>query len=517
MSSNSFKHPLKHHFACTLLGLTFFNAGCSLISAPPQGDTGTATEVISEVIPQVRFDNITLNVTGLKYPIGNAFEKHAKKFEELTGAKIVFKTVEFGEVYDAIATDYETGANDYDVIVYPPIWLPDFVNAGYLADLTPRVEEDEALQWDDIAPFFQKYGGTYDSKIYGIPVDGDYYMLYYRSDLLEEAGLEPPSTWDEYLAIAAQFHGQDLNGDGTPDYGSCLPKQENHVAGWAFWSIAGSFLQSKGTSQGGFFNQDTMEPLTNNEAFARALEVYKQTNKYSPPSELDNSMDATRSLFIDGQCVLTMDHGNMGTLTIAPDSKVVDLVGTTLLPGSKEVLDRQTGELVPCDKFMCPFAIDEVNHAPYAALIGWTAGVNAAAPPEEQAAAYAFISYVSQPAQSNVDVTLGETGFNPYRISQFTDIELWVESGMSPEAANKYLGGIGASLNNPNMMLDLTIPNNHGYQGNIVDKTLAAFLRDEIDQDEALAAITIGWENLTEDMGRAAQQEVYQTGLGQNP
>ena len=32
-------------------------------------------------------------------------------------------------------------------------------------------------------------------------------------------------------------------------------------------------------------------------------------------------------------------------------------------------------------------------------------------------AAYAFFSYMAQPAQSNVDVTIGKTGFNPYRIS----------------------------------------------------------------------------------------------------
>ena len=35
-------------------------------------------------------------------------------------------------------------------------------------------------------------------------------------------------------------------------------------------------------------------------------------------------------------------------------------------------------------------------------------------------AAYAFFSYMTQPAQSNVDVTIGETGFNPYRTSQFS-------------------------------------------------------------------------------------------------
>ena len=52
-------------------------------------------------------------------------------------------------------------------------------------------------------------------------------MAYYRTDLLKEAGLEPPKTWDDYLAIAEHFNGKDLNGDGKADYGSCIAKKRN--------------------------------------------------------------------------------------------------------------------------------------------------------------------------------------------------------------------------------------------------------------------------------------------------
>ena len=489
-----------------------------LASCRPALYSENTENIAATVAPaQQRFDGVTVTVTGLKYPIGNAFESHEKAFEAATGADIVFETVPFGDLYKTIEKDHKTGENRYDLIIYPPIWLSDMVKAEYLADLKPEIAADAALQWDDITPFFQEHGGAYGDKTYGIPVDGDYYMLYYRSDLLEAASLEPPSTWEDYLKIAETFHEQDLNGDGTPDYGSCLTKQPNHVSWWAFWSIAGSFLQSEGTSQGAFFDTETMQPLTNNEAFAQALDVYKATGKYGPPGELNHDMEDARELFIDGRCALTLDHGNTGTLTIIPDSKVVDKVATAPLPGSREVLDRQTGKLVACDKFTCPFAIDGVNHAPYAALIGWSAGVNAASDPDVQAAAYAFISYVSQPAQSNIDVTIGETGFNPYRISQLSDTQSWIEAGMSRTAANKYLGGIGASLNNPNIMLDLTIPNEHSYQQEIVDATLAAFLAGDISRDEVMAEITTGWEKLTEELGREEQKTFYRTSLGLTP
>ena len=53
-------------------------------------------------------------------------------------------------------------------------------------------------------------------------------MGYYRTDLMDEA----PQTWDEYLEKAAEFHGQDLNGDGDPDYGSCISKKRGAQAYW---------------------------------------------------------------------------------------------------------------------------------------------------------------------------------------------------------------------------------------------------------------------------------------------
>ena len=503
------RHSLKSVVPLLIAGL--LAVGCS------RNTKTEATTEVAKTTEQNRFDSVTITVTGLKYPIGNAFESHTQAFEEATGAKVVFETVPFGDVYKTIEADYKTEENRYDVVIYSPIWLSDMVKANYLSDLTPKIAEDEALEWDDVAPFFQKHGGTYGDEIYGIPVDGDYYLLYYRSDLLEAANIEPPSTWEDYLEVAKTFHGQDLNDDGEADYGSCLTKQPGHVSWWAFWSIAGAFLQSEGTQQGGFFDTETMKPLTNNAAFSKALDVYKATGEYGPPGEIDHTMSDARDLFISGRCALTLDHGNTGTLTIAPDSKVVDRVATAPLPGSTEVLDRETGELVACDKFTCPFGINGVNHAPYAALIGWSAGVSAASSPREQEAAYAFISYVSQPAQSNVDVTIGETGFNPYRISQFSDIQSWVEAGMSSSAASKYLGGIGASLNNPNIMLDLTIPNEHSYQQEILDKTLADFLREKISKEEAMAQITSEWEKITDEMGREEQKTFYRTSLGLEP
>jgi multiple sugar transport system substrate-binding protein len=178
------------------------------------------------------------------------------------------------------------------------------------------------------------------------------------------------------------------------------------------------------------------------------------------------------------------------------------------------VLDRETMTMVACDANTCPHAINGVNRAPFAAFGGWSGGINAAAPDEVKDAAYAFISYMSQPAQANVDVTIGITGFNPYRLSQFENLEVWLDAGFSKEAAENYLGAIQQSLESPNMVLDLRIPQNQRYQQIVLDTALARMLAGELTVEETMANIRDGWQELNEELGVEDQLAAYKATLG---
>ena len=447
--------------------------------------------------------------------IAEPLQRRAPDFKELTGATINVVTVPFSDLYSKLLTDFATGTNSIDGMVFAPQWMVDYIEPGYLEDLTERVNADEALQWDDVAPFFRDFSATYNGRIYTIPLDGDFQMVYYRSDLLNEAGLEPPQTWEDYIAIAETFHGQDLNGDDRADYGSCIAKKRNAQSYWMVISVAAGFLQSQGTGQGAFFNTEDMSPLFNNEAFGKALDIYAETTKYGPPDEINLDVGDTRGLFTTGRCALSVDWGDIGTLAIDPaTSKVQDKVGAVILPGSSQVLDRESGTLVDCDAERCPHAVDGINHAPFAAFGGWSGAVNAGSSDEVKAAVYDFFSYMSQPEQANEDVTIGITGFNPYRTSQFENLDLWLKAGMSEAAAKDYLGAIADSLNSPNMVLDLRIPQNQRYEQIVLDTAIHRMLAGEIDRDQAMADIEQGWNEITEELGAEEQLEAYKATLG---
>ena len=121
---------------------------------------------------------------------------------------------------------------------------------------------------------------------------------------------------------------------------------------------------------------------------------------------------------------------------------------------------------------------------------------------------------MSAPAQSNEDVTLGKTGFNPYRSSQFNNLDLWKKAGMSEKAANDYLGAIKASLQSPNMVLDLRIPQNAFYEGTALDTALAQFLAGEITRDATAKQISDQWNKKTDEIGRDTALNAYKATLG---
>ena len=475
-----------------------------------------ALSVIPAAAQDKPFDGVTIRVLSFVGPaVTEPILRRQPDFEALTGAHLEITTVPNSELFDDIVKDQSTGTNSYDVFIQAPQWKADLVSAGYLEDLTDRVAGDAAIQWDDIAPFFRNFIATYDGKIYNIPLDGDINNIYYRTDVFADANVEPPKTWEDYLKVAAQFNGQDLNGDGEADYGSCIPKARGGQSYWWVLNVAAPYIQSQGTAQGMFFNTDDMTPLVNNEGFIRALQIYNETTQYGPPNELTANLNDTRDLFLTGRCALTIDWGDTGTLSLDPTrSQVKDKVGTLINPGSTQVVDRATGKLVPCDATTCPYAVDGINYAPLAAWGGWGGAISAASDPKVKDAGYALLSYLSQPAQSNVDVTIGASGYNPYRLSQFASLDPWIAAGFSEAGAQNYIGAIQQSISSPNMVLDLAVPGVARYQQVVLDTVISQFLAGELNAEDAAQQIYDQSQEITDELGRDSQKAAYLASLG---
>ena len=93
------------------------------------------------------------------------------------------------------------GDDTFDLVSMDVTWTPKFAAAGWLLPLDSAFspEETRALLPEDLA------AGRYDGRLYRIPVRTDIGLLYYRRDLLERAGLDPPATFGELLRVARRL------------------------------------------------------------------------------------------------------------------------------------------------------------------------------------------------------------------------------------------------------------------------------------------------------------------------
>lgn len=492
--------------------MKFFNNKLSVLV----GSALIASTTALTPVNAAEFDGVEVTILTRPGPvIAQRMVERGEEFTAMTGAKIRVNEVPFAELFQKILTDWATGTNSIDVGVFASGWAVELADGDLLEDLTPYIEADEKINLDDIAPYFREFNQKIGGKTKLLTIDGDFQMLYYRRDIFDEMGLKAPRTWAEYMEVAKATHGKDMNGDGEPDYGSCIFKKRNAQSYFAINSVAAAYMQTQGTGQGFMFDPETMKPMINNEAYIEALNVYKATGEYGPPEELNFDIGDTRSLIQAGRCALAIDWGDIGPLSIDESGAAIkDKMGAVIMPGTSRVLDRESGKLVDCGADNCPHAIDGINYSPFAAFGGWSGAINKKADAKVKAAAYAFLSYMNQAEQSNVDVTMGWTGYNPYRNSQLNSYDNWLAAGFSQEFAENYLGAIKDSLNNPNMASDLRIPGTAQYTGVVLDRELARFLADEITAEQAVANIEEGWEEITEDFGRDSQITMYKASLG---
>ena len=120
-----------------------------------------------------------------------------------------------------------------------------------------------------------------------------------------------------------------------------------------------------------------LKPLVNNEAFSKALDILQETTKYGPPNESPRCRRHTRP-DTSGRCALSLTGATSHARYRSGTSKVIDKVGSSITPGSKQVLNRETASLRPAPRKPARTR-GRRHHAPFASFGGWGGGINAKA------------------------------------------------------------------------------------------------------------------------------------------
>ncbi|WP_327726252.1 extracellular solute-binding protein [Streptomyces sp. NBC_00487] len=123
------------------------------------------------------------------------FQKVLEAFTEKTGAKTQF--VSTGDNVSTVVGSKIEGGNAPDVVMVPQVGvLQQFAGNGWLKPLSPTtrksVDANYASVWKDY--------GSVDGTLYGLYFKAAHKStVWYSPDALDQAGVEPPKTYDEML------------------------------------------------------------------------------------------------------------------------------------------------------------------------------------------------------------------------------------------------------------------------------------------------------------------------------
>jgi multiple sugar transport system substrate-binding protein len=140
------------------------------------------------------------------------FSKVVEAYEKETGNKVALDVNPFAGSAEKQRNSVRAKEGQFDILTMNSLWLAEFYHGGFLTPLNqidPGFKVDpQVINYDDTA-YWDAKTKTNNSKTgvpYGVPINGNIGVLYYRADLYEQAGLKVPETWDELAANAAKLH-----------------------------------------------------------------------------------------------------------------------------------------------------------------------------------------------------------------------------------------------------------------------------------------------------------------------
>jgi ABC-type glycerol-3-phosphate transport system substrate-binding protein len=195
--------------------------------------------------------------------------------------------------------------------------------------ITPLMNDGLIRPLDDLVA---KYGAnlnenqkiTIDGKIYAVAFMANAQHLWYRESILNDLGIDVPSTYEEVIAAAEKIKAAGV-----------MP---NPYAG-AFksgWNLGQEFVNMYLGHGGEFFKSGSAQPNVNNEKGVAALNVIKKLTELSNPDFLTQDTNAVKEEWESGNVAL-MHVWNSGAASLLDDEGDQAIKADTRLAPSPSV------------------------------------------------------------------------------------------------------------------------------------------------------------------------------------
>ncbi|WP_243059503.1 extracellular solute-binding protein [Nocardioides sp. SR21] len=198
--------------------------------------------------------------------------------EQNPGSTLTIEEQEWDGLVERLTTALSSDSETPDVVEIGNTQAPTFTSAGAFSPLT---DELEALGGDDLLQGFVD-GATVDGETYAVPYYAGSKYIFYRKDLLEKAGLEVPTTMDEFVDAAVALK-QD-NPKPANFSGFWFPGQDWRNGATFIWDAGGDLaVESDGEWSGSLSSAESVAGLERaQQLFVEASGAPKDGNEADP-------------------------------------------------------------------------------------------------------------------------------------------------------------------------------------------------------------------------------------------
>jgi multiple sugar transport system substrate-binding protein len=295
-------------------------ATSALLAGSVLAGCGTANNTTNATgTPGKPFAGQTLTIVLANHPWQAAIQKMLPDFESQTGMKVKVQSYFETQLSQKLSVQFTAGSTTPDVFMYRPLQEgKQFFNNGWIQPLNDYVSKDAAWNWDDFSTS-SRGTATVNQQVTGVPIVTEEEVLYYRKDLFQQAGLQPPKTIDDMVADAKK-----LNNPSKGIYGFIARGQRSAAV-----TQESSYLYS----YGGDWDKDGKAAVNSPEALQAFTTYGNLLKNYAPPGVLNMSWPEAAALFAQGKVAMWTDASSIyQNVTDPTKSTVANNVGYAVFP-----------------------------------------------------------------------------------------------------------------------------------------------------------------------------------------
>lgn len=220
--------------------------------------------------------------------------------------KVNLTFVAYEALHDKIVAAAPAGT--YDTVLVDVIWPAEFASKKMIVDITDRFPESERSKIFDGALKTTEYQGSY----YGVPWILDTKYFFYNKEMLKEAGIAPPDTWDAVVEAARALKSQ-----GVVEYPLVWSWAQAEALMCDYATLLGAY--------GGRFFDEGGKPAFNTGGGLQALEFMRMTldEELSNPASTESLEEDVRRIISQGEAAMALNWTYMFALANDPNESQV--------------------------------------------------------------------------------------------------------------------------------------------------------------------------------------------------